>query len=207
MYSTVESDGNIITYLVMNNDDVILEQLPHKDDGTLYKTEIYLQPGKLPVLKPGPRDEFDLDGFVKEHDLELVSESITGSYISEKHYHTGDHYDIYSHEDYYDDFHHDHYDGFHIHSKESVPIKPGLTERQKKFCSCALKVKNVSNPYAVCAKSTHTSYKNCGEYYDYENMKDEHLISYGKSKGLTIPVPYDRRKMIDTIYEWKKTRY
>lgn len=243
-YSTVEyEEGNeFITNLIMNNDNIILPQVKHRDDGTIYRTEVYLQPSKLNVLKPGARDQFDLKGFVAGNNLVLVGESMVSNYVHSSaknnsisshssakndsilsHYHQ----DIIHHDDIIypieDDFHHDHYDDFHIHSHDdllhddllhdnivyshskepSVPMKPGLGERQQKYCSCALKVKNARNPYAVCAKSTGTSYRNCGDYYDYERMEDKHLITYGERKGITIPSPYDRRKMIDAIYQWK----
>lgn len=106
---------------------------------------------------------------------------------------------------------------------------PGTPEREGKYCDCITEVtakhspecarnklwkkgrsKECPNPYAVCAKSTGTSSRRCGDLYDYEVMPDEYLISYANRSydpknlyNIVIPVPYNRRQMIDNIYRWK----
>lgn len=105
-----------------------------------------------------------------------------------------------------------------------------LTEQQKKWCRCVLKVadkqpgacntekawfetrdgKTCYNPYAICSKSVGTSVRTCGENYDFESLSDNHLIAYAElhqnSKdgiNIEIPVPYDRTMMLMNIKKWK----
>ena len=108
-----------------------------------------------------------------------------------------------------------------------------LPENKRKFCRCVLKVadkqrgqcnierawfetrdgKTCYNPYAVCAKSTRTTSRECGKNYDFESFSDNHLLTYAqlhqKSKDgiiINIPDPYDRQTMLDNIKRWKKLK-
>lgn len=97
------------------------------------------------------------------------------------------------------------------HSKEPhIPMRPGLDAAKQKYCSCVLKVGakgGAYNRYAVCAKSTGTSSKECGKYYDWEKMDDKYLIAYanGKDGKISVPSPYRRRQMLDNINKWKES--
>jgi len=81
-----------------------------------------------------------------------------------------------------------------------------LTEQEKKFCSCVVDVamkqpdscnlekawferregEMCYNPFAVCAKSTGTSTRNCNANYEYANMTDEQLITLAHINNITL---------------------
>lgn len=153
------------------------------EDGEAYQFDLYYQPRYIEPVLPGSRDRFDLEYTVRKNNLRLVARELFTS------------------------------DTIEYHAKEtepSIPMKPGLESKQKKYCWCVLKVAakgEVRNPYAVCANSTHTSSRECGKYYDWERMSDRYLQVYaGLKKGqIPIPSPYDRRQMLSNIYQWKQT--
>ena len=95
-----------------------------------------------------------------------------------------------------------------------------LSDREEKFCRCALHVlaKNQGycnkpgkwgrgtdcyNPYAVCAKSTRTSSRHCGDSYDFSGVPDNELRAYAQSHSIAIPTPYDRNGMLANLRSWK----
>lgn len=56
-----------------------------------------------------------------------------------------------------------------------------LSEKQKNYCRCTLHVAqkgNVNNPYAVCAKSVGTTFRDCWKYYDFDKMPSAELRYY-----------------------------
>lgn len=101
-----------------------------------------------------------------------------------------------------------------------------LTERQQSYCRCVLHVaaKNPSwcnqervwgekrdgktcyNPYAVCAKSTKTSYRWCGAELDMKNIPDDELVAHAELRRINIPKPYDRYQLLSNIYAWKSKK-
>ena len=98
-----------------------------------------------------------------------------------------------------------------------------ISEREQKFCRCVLHVagkqsekclrekrwgetidgKVCYNPYPVCAKSTRTSSRVCGEHYEWQNIPDNELVSYARIKNLNEPTPYNRKSMLQNVYNWK----
>ena len=67
------------------------------------------------------------------------------------------------------------YGGYTSYKEGDVTFKPDstLSDRERKYCSCILKVGSKGtayNKYAVCAKSTGTTSRNCRANYDLENM-------------------------------------
>lgn len=97
-----------------------------------------------------------------------------------------------------------------------------LTDQQKKFCECTIKVsskqpeqcnidkawfqqregKQCYNPYAVCAKSTGTSVGRsnlCEQNFDYESISDRELRGKASLSKIQIPNPYSRHQMINNI--------
>lgn len=202
----------------------------HRKDHS-YRAELYKQNGYIKPFQSGARSLFDKPSLIRLYGLEL--EEYVSSYVQypklvdghdhfegEEYYGTvsspGTTYtdDYYHHDDVgpmYDDLDDFHHNDFDMYSKEeSVPFKTdnNLNERQQKYCSCVLKVedkRNVNNPYAVCAKSTRTSSKHCGESYDFDNMKDKHIIAYANLRkgAIPIPVPYNRQQLIENIKKWK----
>ena len=110
-------------------------------------------------------------------------------------------------------------------SSNIIKKNSNLTEKEKKYCSCVLKVaakqpascnRNVNskagtnscaNSFATCAKSTGGSNRKCGENYNFEGMDDTYLKAYAELSRIAIPSPYSRSKMIDNIYEAKAKKY
>ena len=98
-----------------------------------------------------------------------------------------------------------------------------LTEPQKKYCRCVLKVAakqagacNVDkawyesrdgvkcyNPYAVCAKSTGTTSRECGKNYSFKDLSDAELTAYAQLSGIIGVTTYDRNTLLSKIIGWK----
>lgn len=77
-----------------------------------------------------------------------------------------------------------------------------LTEQQKKYCSCQLKVTDKGtayNPYAVCAKSVGTTTRDCTNNYDFNKMPDNLLRAYLRLHKLPVIEPYNRNDALATI--------
>ena len=91
----------------------------------------------------------------------------------------------------------------------STPMKPGwedrITEGEKKFCSCVLKVNakgGVKSPYAVCASTVGTTVgrsRKCDANYDFSAMPDDLLRSYLDLKKVTLPGEYNRDAALNAI--------
>nr|QBK90919.1 MAG: HeH/LEM domain protein [Pithovirus LCPAC201] len=99
-----------------------------------------------------------------------------------------------------------------------------LSDRDKKYCRCVLHVqgkqvpeclqdkawfKNVGgkqcyNPYAVCAKSTHHTSRECGKNYDWSGIPDNEIEGYAHINHISVPSPFDRTQMINNILAWKR---
>lgn len=80
-----------------------------------------------------------------------------------------------------------------------------LSEEEKKYCSCILKVGakgSVKNKYAICAHSVGTTSQHCGDNYDYQNLPTPLLIEYATSNKLKFDKT-DRQSIINAIMEWK----
>lgn len=98
-----------------------------------------------------------------------------------------------------------------------------LTDQEKKYCRCTIEVagkqpavcnserawfqsregKKCYNPYAVCAKSTRTTSRNCGSNFDFSNLPDNELIGYASLNRVDIPRPYNRQQLLSNIELWK----
>lgn len=102
-----------------------------------------------------------------------------------------------------------------------------LTDGDQKYCRCVLHVlakqnkgclenkawfkdidgKRCYNPYAVCAKSTRHSSRQCGVNYNWEGIPDNELEGYANINHIPVPTPYNRTQMINNILAWKKSKY
>lgn len=100
-----------------------------------------------------------------------------------------------------------------------------LDESKQKFCRCVLHVADKEkgacltekawyeqrdghtcyNPYAVCAKSTGTSSRECSDNYDFDGFSDDDLIAYAQlhNKDIAVPNPYNRFEILENIHKWK----
>lgn len=177
--------------------------LPHR-----YVVIVYRQPGKIDPSKVDSRSSFPLETFVADNRLELVEYATFTVGTPVQTVSTPS-------------------------SPLTQPIsgeffKEGtlLTPEQRNYCACVLKVaekqpgecntdkawfderqgETCYNPYAVCTKSTRTSYRHCGQEYNFETMSDEYLITYAQLSGVSIPTPYNRSEMIAAIMAWKASK-
>jgi len=77
-----------------------------------------------------------------------------------------------------------------------------LTEQQKKYCSCQLKVQaggKAYNPYAVCAKSVGTTVRSCTGEYDFNRMPDNLIQAYLDLHKVNYTGPFNRQSAIAAI--------
>lgn len=77
-----------------------------------------------------------------------------------------------------------------------------LTEQQKKYCSCQLKVTasgSAYNPYAVCAKSVGTTVRSCSTEYDFNRMPDNLIQAYLELHKVPYTGPFNRQSAIAAI--------
>lgn len=94
-----------------------------------------------------------------------------------------------------------------------------LSESEKKYCSCVIEVAEkqpgacnlekawferkdnriCANPFAVCAKSTGGSNRNCNQNYNYSEMTDSQLVAFSNLNNIPIPTPFNRSILLDTI--------
>lgn len=109
-----------------------------------------------------------------------------------------------------------------MNSKDNYFVSTSdLPENKKKWCRCILHVaakqtdqcledvvKNSGksfngnkcyNVYAVCAKNIGTTSRKCSQNYNFNNIPDNELIAYAKIHKISVPKPYDRIKMIESI--------
>lgn len=106
--------------------------------------------------------------------------------------------------------------------KGSVPMKDNdLPEKERKWCSCVLKVgsknsprcnmerswgtKDCKNPYAICSKSVGTSSRRCGQHYDYKEMPTDLLETYAELSRVRTCVESDRQSLLRSLEEWKRS--
>lgn len=194
-----------------NGDQLIQYQSPHPPSDSLphtYNVDIYLQKGNIVPVEHRVRVNFNLMGFVNDHELQLVDRTSfkVGSVVAT----AGSLLPIPS--------------SIAVpptpiqssvsisHTPSLVPsprkaettnyFKPdtNLTEKQQKWCRCVLKVadkqrggcnierawfetrdgKTCYNPYAVCSASVGTSTRECGKNYDFDSFSDNHLLAYAE---------------------------
>lgn len=99
-----------------------------------------------------------------------------------------------------------------------------LTEGEKDYCSCVLKVaskqggkcnlekawfeerdgRTCYNPYAVCAAVTHsgTGRRGCGEHYNFANIPEAELEAFANLHGISIP-SHAKEATLRAIEQWK----
>ena len=82
-----------------------------------------------------------------------------------------------------------------------------LTEQQKRYCRCVLKVSKQwpkYNPYAVCTHSLHRTGKvSCGGYYSeygFENFDEDQLRGYATMKKVPGAQKMTKKKLVDVLY-------
>lgn len=81
-----------------------------------------------------------------------------------------------------------------------------LSEQQKKFCSCILKVGargTARNKYAVCDHSVGTTTRDCSANYNFLVMPDDLIQEFASAHNIDLPIPYNRQQAINIIYSKK----
>lgn len=154
---TEEEDSGDTIYPLSKSPDV-------QRKSTLYRQFNYIKPFTL------PRKRFDLQEFIIRNYLEKLASTLTSYYLcddsSKSHHHTSSYpFRTEYGEEWNNRVSDSYFPSGHSHEL-SVPFRTNsnLDERQRKFCSCVLKVKSSLSednyPYAVCAKSTGTTRRN-----------------------------------------------
>lgn len=78
-----------------------------------------------------------------------------------------------------------------------------LSEQEKKYCSCLVKVVNnggADNPYAVCAHTVGSTTKECTSEYDFNKMPDNLLNAYAKLHKLQVYGNRSRSNLLQSIH-------
>ncbi len=179
-----------------------------------YKVQAFLQDGRIRPSAHRKRQGFNVNTFIKRHELTLVA---SASFVVENIK-----------------------NGMTIEKKIAVAKTPrktvagdyfrsdtNLTEQEQKYCRCVLHVaakqppgeclsvrdwfsdyngRTCTNPWAVCAKSTGTTSRACGFNYVYGNIPDDELIAYANLSQVNVPDPYNRKTMLSTIGRWKRRK-
>lgn len=103
-----------------------------------------------------------------------------------------------------------------------------LSEKDDKYCRCEIEVAgkqpaacNVerawfqereghrcANPYAVCHKTVQgeSGRPECGQNYIFENIPDNELVGYASLNRISIPQPYNRQALIQTLYQYEANK-
>lgn len=82
-----------------------------------------------------------------------------------------------------------------------------LTEGQKKYCRCVLEVEHVANPWATCAGSTHNSYRDCGQEYNWYTLPSQALRNYARNSRIEINKNDTDDQVRMKINKWKQKKY
>jgi len=90
---------------------------------------------------------------------------------------------------------------------KTIKKKSNLTKREKKYCSCLMKVRatlkksNPRSPYAICTTSLYnaqnlkrTKRVNCSKNYNFNVYNLNHLRQYAKEKKIKI---YEKGKLLN----------
>lgn len=174
--------SNNIHYLVVNaptgqitQGDVIIPYIPFTRDGT-YFGEVYEQVGLIPQGSITPYTP-NLLGILQASMRLIASTSIQYSTCTR---------DV----------------------QDNFVNRESLTTEQGKYCSCVPQVQvkgRARNPYAVCAKSTGTTYRECWKYYDYNKMPSDILRDYASRHGVDISNKNDCQ-IAKEMTEWRDNK-
>lgn len=88
-------------------------------------------------------------------------------------------------------------------------MKVGLTEKQEKYCRCALHVmiNQGEAAYPICASKIKTTCNYCGDFYYYPKVPKDELLAYATSKGLNVSNKSSKEEIISAIRQWKINSY
>lgn len=88
-------------------------------------------------------------------------------------------------------------------------MKPSLSEGEKKYCRCLIRVEEKGgnyNPYAVCKSRIPEHVYSCSQYYDFSVMGLSELLAYASLHKIVVPDSTSREAVLRTIYTWKRSR-
>ena len=90
---------------------------------------------------------------------------------------------------------------------KTIKKKSNLTKREKKYCSCLMKVRatlkksNPRSPYAICTTSLYNAQNlkrtkriNCSKNYNFNVYNLNHLRQYAREKKIKI---YEKGKLLN----------
>lgn len=174
-----------------------LDSKPHR-----YIVNIYAQKYLLPNINFVSRSNFPVDSLVQQYELTLVESETFFVDPQSKTTYVG---------------------SLPLappkHHQPFIKSDTTLNERQAKYCDCVIDLavkqpglcnlekawfqtrdsKQCINPFAVCAKSTGGSNRQCSENYDYASMTDDQLIAYCHLHSVAVPEPFRRQDMISYL--------
>lgn len=195
------------------NGDILAKYVPLKppmnDPFHNYIFYLYVQPNRIVVNDIIPSNGFNLQQFTRRYHLNLV-DSITLRIVNN------------------DQTFPESEEGVDkvtekMGKQSWIKSNSSLTEQQKKYCRCVLQVaekqpgscnmekawfeqregKECYNPYAICAKSVQTSYRGCGDEYDFNNLPTNLVTAYANLNNIKT-TGFERDDIIASIYRWKK---
>ena len=112
-----------------------------------------------------------------------------------------------------------------IDSKNIFLDKAKLTKKERKYCSCLMKVrgksyqktKKITSPYAICTNSLYNREKKkrnkivkCSKYYKFKNYSLQYLQAYALEKKIPIKSKsrkaYSKSILLKKIIKYKKIK-
>ena len=98
---------------------------------------------------------------------------------------------------------------------KTIKKKSNLTKREKKYCSCLMKVrsKKFNNPYGVCTNAVYGSRNsvrdrvvNCAKHYDFKKYNLKTLKLYAKEKKIKRYSKLNRKELLQKLKIYQKTK-
>ena len=106
--------------------------------------------------------------------------------------------------------------------RKTIKNTSKLTEREKKYCSCLMKVRvtlkkrNPRTPYAICTNSLYnaqnlkrTKRVDCSKYYKFNKIKLENLRLFAKEKKIKISEKgkmLNKKQLINRLINYNKKK-
>ncbi len=206
----------LLHYLVVNipgdklkDGDELINYIPPNppadDSGKIpiheYNIYLFSQSNQIRAKAHRRRENFDVERFVKEHDLTI--EEIFTFGVGDKVSRSGSVEPGYG----------------AVTEEEHFNPSSQLTQKQKSYCKCVLDVaskqpgscnlqrawyqerdeRTCYNPYAVCAKQIGTTYRGCDVAFNLQNLSRDELLAMANLKQLSFDDDITHDELIDLI--------
>jgi len=176
-----------------------------------YVIALFQQSGTIGAHRMNNRIRFPLDNYIQQNNLSILDDKvIVLDSSTNQFYLTSDEHQV--------TFNFDH------------PLIIGntkLSNQEQKYCSCVIDVAvkqpgacnlekawfeqrdnhECYNPYAVCAKSTGTSTRQCGKNYNFEQMNEIQLAAFANLNSISIATPLNKQAILNDIYTKKQSEH